>query len=410
MLTTTTTTTTRRHFLQAVLATAAAGMTVPRWMQEAAAAPLGPADGVLVVVTLRGGCDPLGVLVPRAGERRSHYEAARGEIALAADTLLNIDPELGLSPELPRLAQRFAAGDVALVPGVGLPASERSHFAATDLMRSGAGTVQSTGWLGRHLDGLAGSGGVHGLTVSTSVPHHLRGAAADVVALPLDLHLWGSDTTRRFERAAHDAIRAFAEEPTGAGPWGDRIAAAGAHAVDAAAVVGPAAAIKPDPNRLARDLETAAQVINADVGARALAVETGGYDTHAMQHQAMPVLLADLDAALEGFWTSLDAGRHGQTAVLVVSEFGRTVAANSSLGTDHGHAGMTMLVGPNVAGGIHGELPSLVDLDDRGNLVPSVDHREVYATAIDQWLGGDASSVLGGSFPTLDLFAAPPGA
>jgi uncharacterized protein (DUF1501 family) len=94
----------------------------------------------------------------------------------------------------------------------------------------------------------------------------------------------------------------------------------------------------------------------------------------------------------------------------VVSEFGRRAYANSSFGTDHGSAGLALLVGNGVRGGLHGALPSLMALDPTGGLVPTVDFRSVYGAVLDRWLDADAGQVLGGSYPQLDLFSAAPGA
>ena len=71
--------------------------------------------------------------------------------------------------------------------------------------------------------------------------------------------------------------------------------------------------------------------------------------------------------------------------VLTFSEFGRRVAENDSMGTDHGTAGPVFLAGPGVNAGLHGETSSLIDLD-AGDLKSSTDFREVYATVLDKWL------------------------
>ncbi|MEZ6107293.1 MAG: DUF1501 domain-containing protein [Pirellulaceae bacterium] len=79
-------------------------------------------------------------------------------------------------------------------------------------------------------------------------------------------------------------------------------------------------------------------------------------------------------------------GRLDDTLVLSFSEFGRRVAENASEGTDHGAAAQVFLTGGQVAGGIHGDLPSLENLDD-GDLRYHTDFRRVYATVLGQWLG-----------------------
>ena len=62
------------------------------------------------------------------------------------------------------------------------------------------------------------------------------------------------------------------------------------------------------------------------------------------------------------------------------------------------------VLGHRVAGGMYGAHPSLEELDD-GDLVFTTDFRTVYASVIEDWLGGDAQAVLGERFPKLPLFA-----
>jgi uncharacterized protein (DUF1501 family) len=63
------------------------------------------------------------------------------------------------------------------------------------------------------------------------------------------------------------------------------------------------------------------------------------------------------------------------------------------------------LVGNRVKGGHYGEIPSLTDLTEGGNLKHTTDFRRVYATAIDGWLQQDsAQEVLKGQFPAFPVF------
>ncbi len=85
-----------------------------------------------------------------------------------------------------------------------------------------------------------------------------------------------------------------------------------------------------------------------------------------------------------------------------LSEFGRRVKENDSLGTDHGTAGPVFLAGSPVRGGLVGDAPDLSDLE-AGDLKMQTDFRQVYATILDEWLGVDSKAVLGGTFDTLSL-------
>ena len=128
-----------------------------------------------------------------------------------------------------------------------------------------------------------------------------------------------------------------------------------------------------------------------------------GYDTHAGQLETHDRLLRILSAALKAFFDDLTAAKLAdRVLVLGFSEFGRRVAENSSAGTDHGTAGLVLLAGQGARGGIHGKMPSLIDLPD-GDPRWSVDFRQIYATVLEDWLGFSAESALGGRFERLPL-------
>ncbi len=68
-----------------------------------------------------------------------------------------------------------------------------------------------------------------------------------------------------------------------------------------------------------------------------------------------------------------------------------------SAGTDHATAGLVLLEEPSVQAGVVGAYPSLTDLKW------VVDFRQVYATVLDEWLGVNSQSVLGGSLKRLSV-------
>src|SRR5262249_6719092 len=116
--------------------------------------------------------------------------------------------------------------------------------------------------------------------------------------------------------------------------------------------------------------------------------------------------LFELAGALKAFLDDLAAAKLTErVAILVFSEFGRTVAENGSAGTDHGTSGPVFLAGSGLKAGIVGNAPSLLDLDPKaGDLRTSVDFRQVYASVLESWLGIPSESALGGKFERLPLF------
>ena len=147
------------------------------------------------------------------------------------------------------------------------------------------------------------------------------------------------------------------------------------------------------------------------IGTKVFWVQTGGYDTHAGQNPnqangAYTTLMATLNDGLLAFYNDLlNQGLLGDTLVLQFSEFGRRITENGSKGTDHGAASVMMAMGGGVRGGIYGTAPNLRSAADNptlenngGDVRYETDFRSVYARVIDDWLGGDSPTILGGDF------------
>jgi hypothetical protein len=118
--------------------------------------------------------------------------------------------------------------------------------------------------------------------------------------------------------------------------------------------------------------------------------------------------MSELDAALRAFHETLSPTFADRTLILGTSEFGRRVKANNN-GTDHGTANALFAIGTMVNGGFHGQAPSLTNLDRHGNLIPTVDYRQVYGNVIGTWLGGDQQEVLGRDWGDLGFLNGPGG-
>ena len=144
-------------------------------------------------------------------------------------------------------------------------------------------------------------------------------------------------------------------------------------------------------------------MIRAGLGTCVYYTSQPGYDTHSYQLDPHNNLLADLSSALLAFERDLaSAGLADRVLLMTFSEFGRRVAENGGLGTDHGTAGPVFLCGPRVRAGLVGSSPSLVDLDD-GDLKWSIDFRRIYASLLEDWLGLPSRESLGGAFERLPL-------
>ncbi len=392
----------RRRFLQGALATGGAIGMAPGVFDSiaAAATPLAPGDRVLVTVFLNGGNDALSSLVPA---ENGAYQSARGSLAVAVDGSTAVGGGMHLHPNLARLKTRFDSGQVALIQGTGEASDDHSHFTSTATWFAGVqGVANPTGWLGRYADGI-GLDGVGMVSIGWGgIPMLLRGNTVGAVGLPPSGTLFGADRSEAWERYAVEAVGEYGNGGVG-GAFGDLVAASFRDAVDTAAEIQPAYVEGLAEEGLARELGLAAQVINLDLGTRIVSVSLGGFDSHDGQRPGHDELMAELDVGIDAFFTNLSPSFAGRTALMVFSEFGRRVEANNSAGTDHGTSGLMMFVSSRAAGGLHGQQPSITDLDWRGDMNHEVDFRSVYATVLEQWLDADATEVLGANYSQLGI-------
>lgn len=143
---------------------------------------------------------------------------------------------------------------------------------------------------------------------------------------------------------------------------------------------GKSASRKSGRGRLPQMTAAAARFMSAADGPRIAFVEDSGWDTHGNQAGLLGRKLAELDAALKSFHDGATA-IWPRTVVAVVSEFGRTVKANGTGGTDHGTGGLAFLAGGAVRGGrIGGDWPGLgaSDLHEGRDLRTTTDMRALF--------------------------------
>jgi uncharacterized protein (DUF1501 family) len=384
---------------------------------------------VLVTVQLGGGLDFLDTVVPLDSRR---YRTLRGRDAIAGDRTVPIDDDYGLF-ELPYVAERWHAGDVAIVHGVGCRESTLSHFVETAMWERGShDPATSTGWLGRALDEFGGPDVDPLVAVGVGdLSPALRAPGWDPVAVPDDGRLpWtaafvednpdlvrvygqlldatGGPTRRATPagarqdlaeqvRASQSLVRTVGETIDGVIPL-DRLAAADEamenHEDDDEV---PATG----PGRVGHRLSVVADLITGGMPSRAYHVLHDGFDTHARQATDLPVLLGQLDRALRDFHTRL--GPSAERVVIATwTEFGRRPELNGD-GTDHGTAGTELVIGPAVRGGHHGEPVSLDRFDRDGNFLVTTDYRDYLGGLVQGTLGVDGSAVAPGGTGPLEL-------
>jgi|HubBroStandDraft_1064217.scaffolds.fasta_scaffold03255_6 uncharacterized protein (DUF1501 family) len=347
----------RREFLNLSALAAGGALLAPRL--SFASATRGKSR--LVVVIMRGALDGLAA-VPPYGD--PDYARLRGDLALRpgggpGGEALTLDGHFGLHPALGFLHDSFTARELLVFQAIASPYRERSHFDGQDLLENGtprAHAVQ-TGWLNRALAEMPGRPAREaGVALGQNVPLLMRGPAAVTSWSPSKLTALDEDTLARItDLYAADKLLSVRLADALAG---DRIAAedaddammTGKPAMQSPAQPAPAAQ---GPGRYAEVVHAAAGFLKQEDGPQVAVFDTTGWDTHANEGGAKGQLagrLAQLDAALATLKQQLGPVWN-DTAVLLMTEFGRTAATNGTRGTDHGTATAAFLLGGAVAGG-----------------------------------------------------------
>jgi uncharacterized protein (DUF1501 family) len=361
-------------------------------------------DPRLVVIILRGALDGLSTVGP-VGD--PDYAGLHGDIALSLTgphAALPLDSFFALNPAMPTLARLFKANQAAIVHAAATGYRERSHFDGQDVLESGfpgPGHV-ATGWLNRALQGLPPGDRVAlagGLAVGPTTPLVMRGGAPVLGWAPQSLPAPDDDLTARvLDLYTHrDPILASALRK---GLDADRLAAN--NGMDMGTMK-PKGGLDTAPG-MRQAAQGAARLMAADDGPRVAALAFDGWDTHVNEGGAtgrLATLLGGLDGAFEEFEKGLRE-RWKDTAIVVVTEFGRTARINGTVGTDHGTGTVVLLAGGAIRGGrVIADWPGLkpAQLYEARDLNPTQDVRAILKGLLADQFGLPASILGDKVFP-----------
>jgi uncharacterized protein (DUF1501 family) len=413
-----------RRTLLLTTAFALAGIGAPRvWAQAAPPGSKGSGSGRLVVVMLRGAYDGVSAFVPYAD---NDYYALRPNISIAAPdgstaTAIKLDNTFALHPSLAPLLPLWQQGVLSVIPSAGLPAPNRSHFAAQyemEIAQSGK-TSAAPGWLNKAAN-AGQKASISAMGVGESNPAILAGDAqvrliprgqaaerAGVLASDrtrqalLDLYAGNDKVSEAFRQGSQSRMQSAQELSTEkmeadgkrTGPQMDRSLdkdgtpqTAQAQSAQMLAASNGAA----DPVGLQLDAQHLGVLMRNDRNLRLGFLSAGGWDTHANQGGATGQLannLGNLGRAM--LQLRKDFSEPGDV-VIVMSEFGRTAHENGSRGTDHGFGNALWLMGNRVNGGKwHGKWSGMAgsNLNDARDLPAHHDYRAVLAQVMRPTLG-----------------------
>jgi uncharacterized protein (DUF1501 family) len=386
----------RRHFLTCAGLGTLSAFAQNSWLGVNAAPDANPRR--LIVIFLRGAVDGLNVVVPYS--EPSYYQY-RPKIAIAQpgspDGALDLDGRFGLHPAMAPLLPLWKQGSLAFVHASGLTKEIRSHFDAQYYMETGVpgSSKRQDGWLNRLLVEANNKSPLQAISLSANVPQILTGK------MPVSSIGSTRQAGNRQTLDRQDVASAFDKLYSGSDALGRNYR--GGRAARAQLLQDLEAEMKmanngaPLPKGFAAETRSLARLMVRDPRIQIAFLQLGGWDTHINQGNVKGQLARNLGELSQGLATlQQELGAvYGNTQIVVMSEFGRTVRENGNGGTDHGHGNAMWLLGGATKGGkIYGQWPGLApdQLYQGRDLNVTTDFREPIAKILTNHLGLNATS------------------
>jgi uncharacterized protein (DUF1501 family) len=356
-------------------------------------------DPRFLTVILRGAMDGLAV-VPPTGD--PDYPALRGDLAVgtgAYGQTLALNDFFGLNEAMPAFYGMYKKGEGLVVHAAATAYRDRSHFDGQDVLETGmvGPKMAETGWMNRLAMVMPRGDGVRpvsGLAATPTVPLILRGDAPTLTWTPPD-----------FKPAPSDTMDRLLDLYTHTDPQMATVLKAGVS-------TGMLAGDSTDPMKRAGGLAASfkqlaagtAKLLLQEDGPRIAVLSYDGWDTHTNEG-AETGRLQGLLAALDGAFGALSDGLQPvwkDTAIVVLTEFGRTAATNGNDGTDHGTATTAFLFGGAIKGGrVVADWPGLksTQLYQNRDLAPTTDVRAILKGVLRDHLGVGEPTLTAKVFP-----------
>ena len=374
----------RRHFTKLTAAGLLSGGMASPVLASA------PTEKRFILINLRGAMDGLHALAPYMDRDYHKLRPTLGLGAAGTDRqVIDLNGSFGMHPALKPLEALYRNKELIFVPAVSTQYRQRSHFEAQDILEGG-GTApyqHNTGWLNRAINEMGGTPRRIGLSLGPSIPLIMRGAA--------DIRTWSDSRLPEVDEGFLNRMNALYEND----PIFHKAFTQAQQDKNKSAMMEN---MNRGNGRFELSIRAALNMLKDKDGPRIAVLEAGGWDTHYAQERRLNKLFGELASAIILMKTELGP-LWKDTAVLVVSEFGRTASENGSKGTDHGTGGLAFLAGGAVKGGfIRGKWPGLsrVALLDERDLAPANQLTSLFKATLIDHLGLTESQVEESVFPS----------
>lgn len=357
----------------------------------------------LVIIQLAGGNDGLNTVVPY---RNDIYYRERPSIAIRRKNIVQLNDELGFHANLKPLKALYDNGELTVINNVGYPNPNRSHFRSTDIWHTGSASneVLNEGWVGRFLD-LYGKNPYDAIEVGDSLSLMLKGRNSNGTVVK-DTDMLNKLTGDPY----FDQLLSYHQDPHLSEHNMGYLYQTMIDAKQTATYIYEKTKVVKSrfdygETEFGKQMQTLAQFINSRLETKIYFASLNGFDTHAGQSGKHENLLKIYAEGVSTLVKDLKAnGTFKDTLILTFSEFGRRVAQNAALGTDHGAANNVFVIGKHLRRpGFYNQAPDLTRLDKNGDLVYEIDFRRIYSNIAASWLHVPAESLLGEEFNPLQL-------
>ncbi len=363
---------------------------------------------ILIVLNFSGGNDGLNMITPM--DQYANLDKVRPHVIIPEKKLIQLGKnDLAFHPEFKDMKVLFDEKRLKIIQNVGYTTADFSHFRSSDIWQSASDFNQfvTSGWLGRlaehehpafpesypnskYPDPLAIELGYSNsllLTGVNSFPGFIPGSPENINNI---VNEFDNDYPNTYTGEKLNYIQIIAKQSNLYSSVVRDAYIKGNHNIQF-------------PNGdLGGQFYKLSRLIRGGLNTRIYHATIGGFDTHDYQvsqddHTKGPHsnLLANVNDSIIALMKCLDqTGDSDRIMLVTYSEFGRRIASRGSGGTDHGTAFPMMIFGNNLNANVLGKNPKIdPKMTWEDNLDAEFDFRQIYASVIEQWLGGDNATI-----------------